>query len=210
MSDILNKDWVLVLNALFMPINTISIRKALENMSSTKDGENMAHHAMDLDFERNEDGTLDYSKPTVFRVVDWDEWVTLPVREWDVAVHTPRLAIRAPIVIVAKNHDKMIMKQVHPTKRNLYDAYGGRCVWSGKKLSFKEATREHMKPRSEGGGNGWENLAIADKSLNSERGSTPVEKFRFKPQYPLKKPKAKPACSFITQAVRPEWTYFLV
>ena len=42
------------------------------------------------------------------RPVTWDEWITLPVRDGDHAVRTPRGAIRLPTVIVAVNQNGII------------------------------------------------------------------------------------------------------
>ena len=41
------------------------------------------------------------------RPVSWDEWITLPIREQDNAVHTVRGPIRVPTVIVAVNFAKV-------------------------------------------------------------------------------------------------------
>jgi hypothetical protein len=88
--------------------------------------------------------------------------------------------------------------------------YGGKCIWSNRKLSLNEASIEHMTPKSHKGKNTWGNLAIADKKLNSERGNIPVTQWKYKPQYRLKEPKKIPACALIQESVRPEWEYFLI
>jgi len=45
------------------------------------------------------------------RPVTWDEWITLPIRDGDNAVHTVRGAIRVPTVIVALNFAKVPKKR---------------------------------------------------------------------------------------------------
>jgi len=45
------------------------------------------------------------------RPVTWEEWITLPVREQDEAVHTVRGQIRVPTVIVAVNYAKVPRKR---------------------------------------------------------------------------------------------------
>lgn len=53
---------------------------------------------------------------------------------------------------------------------------GNQCCWCGKQMqTFKPKlwdyeTIEHLKPRSKGGGNAIENLALAHKKCNNERG----------------------------------------
>ena len=45
------------------------------------------------------------------RPVTWEEWVTLPIREQDEAVHTVRGQIRVPTVIVSVNYAKVPKKR---------------------------------------------------------------------------------------------------
>ena len=83
MSDILNKNIVLVLNRNWQAINIRTPQDAFCQMAT-----NVAT-ALDIEGESH------------IRPVKWDEWITLPVREGDNAVRTARGAIRVPTVIVA-------------------------------------------------------------------------------------------------------------
>jgi hypothetical protein len=49
--------------------------------------------------------------PRVIRPVSWEEWITLPVRDRDQAVHTVRGQIRVPTVIVAVNFARVPKKR---------------------------------------------------------------------------------------------------
>lgn len=205
----LNKEIVLVLNAIWQPIGYTSIKKAITSMCSTTDGENMAVQALDLEYDLK-DGTIDFASPIKMIPVGINEWISLPVRDFDIPIHTSKSVVRAPIVIIAKNFSKMVMKQLHPTKKNLYHMYGGKCIWTGEKMSFNEATLEHMTPKSHGGGESWKNLALAKKSVNNERGNVPVSEWKYKAQYKLVEPKLRPIAAEIKEAIRPEWKYFLL
>src|SRR2546421_9213751 len=44
------------------------------------------------------------------RPVTWDEWITLPIRDQDEAVHTVRGRIRVPTVVVAVNYARVPKK----------------------------------------------------------------------------------------------------
>src|SRR5688572_31737890 len=92
MSDILNKNIVLVLNRNWQAINTRTPADAFCQMAT-----NVAT-ALDIGGDN-------------IRAVSWDEWLTLPIREQDNAVHTVRGAIRVPTVIIAVNFARV------PTKR---------------------------------------------------------------------------------------------
>lgn len=178
-------------------------------MYSTQDGENMAAQALDLDYELNEDGFIDFEKPSQMVPVSIPEWNDLPLRDFDIPIHTSKKIVRAPIVLVTKNFSKTILRKLRPTKKNLFEMYGGKCIWTGKILSLADASLEHMVPKSHGGGNGWDNLALSKKKINNERGNTPVKDWKHKPQYSLKEPKAMPISSYINVATRPEWVFFL-
>ena len=93
MSDILNKTIVLVLNRNWQAINIRTPQDAFCQMAS------------------NVATALDIEGDSHIRPVSWDEWITLPVREGDHAVRTPRGAFRVPTVIVALNFAKVPKKR---------------------------------------------------------------------------------------------------
>ena len=98
MSDILNKTIVLVLNRNWQAINIRTPQDAFCQMAT-----NVAT-GLDIEGENH------------IRPVTWEEWITLPIREGDHAVHTARRAIRVPKVIVAVNCAKVPAKDVNQRK----------------------------------------------------------------------------------------------
>jgi 5-methylcytosine-specific restriction endonuclease McrA len=54
--------------------------------------------------------------------------------------------------------------------RDLYNKYGGRCVYCGNPVTFQEATKDHRVPKSKGGGNFKYNLLLACKDCNQYKG----------------------------------------
>jgi hypothetical protein len=207
MSTVLDKKVVLVLSAiLWQPIGYISIRKAIKAMYSDDVD---AVQALDLTYPLNAEGYLDFKSCPTTNIVGINEWVKLPLRDFDIPIHTAKSVIRAPIVVITHNCKKMVFKQLKPTRRNLWEFYGRKCIWTGKEISYNECTKEHMITRSSGGDESWLNLAPASKHLNHERGNLPLDKWKYKPQYSLKEPKRLPISSFIRTAIRPEWEYFL-
>src|SRR5262250_1631660 len=99
MNDILNKTIVLVLNRNWQAINTRTPQEAFCQMAT-----NVAT-ALEIDGENH------------IRPVTWDEWITLPIRDGDNAVHTVRGAIRVPTVIVALNFAKVPKKRRSSAQR---------------------------------------------------------------------------------------------
>ena len=47
----------------------------------------------------------------------------------------------------------------------------------GFKLTKKTRTIQHIKPHSQGGKTKWGNVALADKFMNSKRGTDPIENY---------------------------------
>src|SRR5580765_7333013 len=105
--NILNKSIVLVLNRNWQAINVRTPQEAFCMMAT-----NVAT-ALDIEIENVADSdpsTLD-TRHSNLRPVPWDEWITLPIRPQDNAVHTVRGPIRVPTVIVAVNFAKVPKKR---------------------------------------------------------------------------------------------------
>src|ERR1044071_5761650 len=93
MTYILNKAIVLVLNRNWQAIGVRTPAEAFCQLAT-----NVAT-ALDIDGDNH------------IRPVQWDEWITLPIRESDTCVHTVRGPIRVPTIIVALNYARVPMKR---------------------------------------------------------------------------------------------------
>jgi len=153
MSDILNKTIVLVLNRNWQAINIRTPAEAFCQMAT-----NVAT-ALEIDGENS------------IRPVTWDEWITLPIRDSDNAVHTVRGAIRVPTVIVALNLAKVPKKRPKLSAKNVRERDGNRCQYTGKLLRPDEGSLDHVLPRSRGGKDEWGNLVWSDKTVNAKKGN---------------------------------------
>jgi len=153
MTDILNKTIVLVLNRNWQAINIRTPQDAFCQMAT-----NVAT-ALEIEGEN-------YIRP-----VTWDEWITLPIRNGDNAVHTVRGPIRVPTVIVALNFAKVPKKRPKLCAKTIRERDGNRCQYTGKSLRPEEGSLDHVLPRSRGGKDEWENLVWADKTVNAKKGN---------------------------------------
>jgi len=151
MSDILNKNIVLVLNRNWQAINIRTPQDAFCQMAT-----NVAT-ALDIEGE-------DYIRP-----VQWDEWITLPIRPQDNAVRTTRGAIRVPTVIVAVNYARVPKKRPKLSAKNIRERDGDRCQYTGRVLHPDEGSLDHVVPRSRGGVDSWENLVWSAKDVNQRK-----------------------------------------
>lgn len=206
MSNILNNK-VLVLNKAWVAIGTTTVKSALEDMNSSKHPKK----ALKIEYISDEKGNYDFSNPTEILPLAWNEWVTLSPREFDEdSIHTVNMEIRIPtVIIVGSNYNQLPIKTFRPTKRNIYEHYGGRCVWSGEVIPYKSSTIEHMHPKSRGGQNTWKNLALASPELNRKKSDMTPEEFGIKPKYKLTEPKPVPAHVLIKSVINQDWNIFL-
>ena len=65
------------------------------------------------------------------RPVNWEEWIKLPIRDQDEAVHTVRGQIRVPTVSVAVNYAKGPKKRPKLRAKAIRERDGNRCLHSG-------------------------------------------------------------------------------
>src|SRR4051794_15100747 len=121
MSDKLNKTTVLVLNRNWQAINIRTPADAICQMATG------VATALEIVFSDN--ATAEAARAETLRPVPWDEWITLPVREQDQAIHTVRGAIRLPTVIVLANFARVPKKCPKFCSRTLRERDGNRCQY---------------------------------------------------------------------------------
>lgn len=195
MSDILNKSIVLVLNRNWQAINIRTPADAFCQLATNA--------ATALDIELGEDA------PNL-RPVQWDEWITLPVREGDNAVRTARGAIRVPTVIVAVNFAKVPKKRPKLSAKNIRERDGNRCQYTGRLLHPTEGSLDHVVPRSRGGADSWENLVWSAKDVNQRKADRLPHEAGLKLLSVPRAPKELPATAYLRNAHSvAEWKLFL-
>ncbi len=153
MNDILNKATVLVLNRNWQAINIRTPQDAFCQMATGV--------ATGLEVAGEE----------CIRPVTWAEWLTMPIREQDQAVHTVRGAIRVPTVIVLASFAKVPKKRPKLCARTIRERDGNRCQYTGVMLRPDEGNIDHVIPRSRGGKDAWENCVWSSKTVNSQKGN---------------------------------------
>src|SRR4029078_2246866 len=151
MNNIVNKATVLVLNRNWQAINIRTPQEAFCMMATNV--------ATGLEVEGE-----DHIRP-----VTWDEWITLPIRPQDTAVHTVRGAIRVPTVIVAVNFARVPKKRPKLSAKTIRERDGNRCQYTGVLLRPEEGSLDHVLPRSRGGRDTWENLVWSSKDVNARK-----------------------------------------
>tara|TARA_Y100001936_G_C16050729_1_gene657617 strand:- start:300 stop:791 length:492 start_codon:yes stop_codon:yes gene_type:complete len=71
---------------------------------------------------------------------------------------------------------KVPPKERKPNRKNIYERDKGVCQYCCKKLSYSDATVDHVLPKSRGGKETWANLVTCCAPCNSKKGNkTPKE-----------------------------------
>ena len=151
-----------------------------------------------------------------FEVVTWENWIKIEPEDGEECIHTPRIKIKIPRVVIAVNYKeaRAVLKKPKFNTSNVIKAYEGKCWYSGKHVG-RRGTIDHVKPRSRGGVDDWENGVCADPKINNLKGDMPLEEFlakypQYRPKFPIKKVKPMPKVTLIEpRPDRPEWNYFL-
>jgi 5-methylcytosine-specific restriction endonuclease McrA len=145
------------------------------------------------------------------RPVSWEEWITLPIRAQDGAVHTVRGAIRVPTVIVALNYAKVPKKRPKLCARAIRERDGNRCQYSGRFLHPDEGSLDHVVPRSRGGQDAWENLVWSAREVNQKKADRLPHEAGLRLLSVPRAPKSVPVSALIRNAAQVEdWKLFLM
>ena len=212
MTGIENKLICLNLNANWQPIGFKTVKDAIVDLCGCDVGEKPATLALDIDYNIDDAGDPILTEPKTMNPVSWTEWLSLPVRPWDLSINSAHMKVRVPTVIIAVNFSKMPVKQFRnkPSKDAIYVRDGGIDQYTGKKLDRNIATVDHVIPRSKGGGDTWENLVLCSKDINSKKGN------RFNNEVGLQllknptAPQPVPVYALIKDARHVDWQHFLI
>lgn len=209
-SSSLNRSSVLVLNSLFQPIGTLSLKKGLIAMNSSPQGGQCAARAIDVVYGKTESGLYDLNNVITFTPYTFEEWLMVENREGlDEFISTSRFKVRCPTVIITR-YSKMPMRRFRATKDLLYRLQKGICGYSGKPMGIKQMSVEHKLPRSKGGKNTFPNLMVVDKEINQQRGNRPLKEVGLRPLFNHREPQSIPAAYTIKDAVHPDWGVFIL
>jgi 5-methylcytosine-specific restriction endonuclease McrA len=189
---------VLVLNKLFMAVHVISVRRAfvllckeLAEVVTLEDGQFMTY-----DFES-------WREVSEFRALNFRE-------EDDDWVRTATSQIQVPRVIRLVDYDKMPRQTVKFNRRNIFARDNNQCQYCGRRFPTTELSLDHVTPRSQGGGNSWENIVCACVDCNVRKGGrTPKQAHMTLIRKP-EKPKRSPLLNLkLTHRKYQSWKTFL-
>ena len=193
---------VLVLNKLYVAIRVVSAKRAFTMLCR-----NLAEviHVDDgkfVNYDFNSWAELSQLK----RQMGGDE-VEAEKNDW---VKTVRFDVAVPRVIRLFGYDRLPQQVVKLNRRNLFARDRNTCQYCGKHFSTCDLSIDHIVPRTQGGGDSWENLVCACIKCNARKGGrTPVEA-RMHLIRPPVKPKRNPLIAIrLGQERYQSWKAFL-
>ena len=131
---------------------------------------------------------------------DFDSWTELSEYREQFDEHTDfistvRLEIAVPKIIRLFGYDRLPKQTVKLNRRNIYARDRSICQYCGKRFPTSELSLDHVIPRSQGGGNSWENLVCACVKCNSKKGGRTPAQANMKPINKPVQPKRNPMIS---------------
>lgn len=206
--NIMNKPIVLQLNANWMPVHNHTVKDAIIAMNS--DGSKPPALALDIAYEKDENGEWDFSNPSYINPVGWEDFINLPIREYDLTVSTAKFTMRAPTILIAPEYRKVPMRTPRATKFNVYERDGGVCQYTGEKVPKGSGNIDHVISRAKGGKNSWENMVWCKSIINSKKGDKLPHEVGLKLIRKPKAPSGRPITSLFREARHPSWIPFLM
>jgi len=211
MNNVANKLICLNLNANWQPVGFKTVKDAIVDLCGAESNGKPSTMALDIEYELDENGQPIFDEAKSMNPVSWEEWMTLPIRPWDLAINSPTRSIRVPTVIIATNFNKMPIKTFKgkPSKDGIWNRDQGICQYTGKKLTKDQSTIDHVIPRSKGGQDTWTNMVVCDKTLNSKKGNKLNSELGLKLRKEPIEPSPTPVSALIREAKHHTWKHFL-
>jgi len=156
------------------------------------------------------DGEPDFQNPIHLNPVKWEEWLSLPIRDYDFVIRSTKLTVRVPTVIIALTYSKMPLRKMRLSINNIRIRDKNTCQYTGKKLSTDEGSVDHIKPKCLGGTESWENLVFCDRKINLKKGGKPLKDSGFKLAKQPQEPPLIPAFSVLREAKHKDWKHFII
>ena len=111
------------------------------------------------------------------RVISWKKAITLfflekveVVETYERDIRSVNLSIKMPAVVRLLRYAKFSRRKPPLTKMNLMARDINACQYCSIELAYKDATIDHVKPRSHGGETSWSNVVLCCHSCNRKKG----------------------------------------
>jgi 5-methylcytosine-specific restriction endonuclease McrA len=186
---------ILVLNRLWQPVNVIGPERAFSLL--------FQDHAKVIN-------TFDKS----FQMLDAAGWMKFseenPSQRPEDSLHTVKLALRIPRVLLLRYFDKVPAQEVKFCRKAIFERDGYRCQYTGRRLPPSELNIDHVIPRDRGGKTSWENVVTSSIECNSRKANRLPHEAGLHLIRKPSKPKWRPfVTSLLGNEMDEAWKHFL-
>lgn len=211
MNEVAQKLICLSLNRNWKVIGYKTVKDTIIQISGASFETNPSSLALDIDYDLGEDGNPVFSSPKSIIPTRWEDWIKLPIRSWDLSINSATLKIRVPTVVVSTNYSKMPMRMFKgkPTKDAIWKRDCGIDQYTGKPLKKEDSNIDHVIPKSRGGSDGWNNLVVTSKELNTKKGNSLNSEIGLVLIRNPATPTSTPVSKLITVANHVDWDHFI-
>jgi 5-methylcytosine-specific restriction endonuclease McrA len=178
---------VLVLNRSYQPVSVARVQRAFGLLYSGA--------AVALDEE--------------FQTFDFDSWSELSADRGDDVIHTARLVLKVPRVLVLQAYDRFPRTRVRFSRQNIYLRDNFTCQYCNKSFQRAKLNLDHVLPRSQGGKTTWENVVCSCIKCNLAKGGRTPEQARMKLNRVPKRPSWHTLAPVLGRVPYREWLPFV-
>ncbi|MBX3382801.1 MAG: HNH endonuclease [Phycisphaeraceae bacterium] len=164
---------VLVLNRAYAAMRVVSARRAFCLLSRSI--AEVIHVGYDDEGAANQ-----------FVSYDLESWIEVSSlqrefeRERHDWVRTVRFEVAVPRIIRLLGYDRLPDQTVKLNRRNLFARDRNQCQYCGRHFTTSDLSIDHVMPRTQGGGDTWENLVCACIKCNARKGGRTPEQASMK------------------------------
>jgi 5-methylcytosine-specific restriction endonuclease McrA len=193
--EILLERPVLVLNRLWQPVHTCSVRRALKLLS--------LGHAQVVQTE----GEARYQTHDIGSWAEYSlEAVSSAAAE---LIRSVKVALRVPKIIVLALYDRLPRKEVKFTRQNVFLRDKHTCQYCSKIFAESELNLDHVLPRDRGGKTTWENIVTSCIPCNTRKANRLPREVGMRLLTEPRAPKWRPLFGFKQQASEQVWQEFI-
>lgn len=150
-------------------------------------------------------------------VISWQRAVTMlfaekieVIEQYEHSIRSISFSIRAPAVVRLLKYAPFSRGSPPLSRVNILARDEFECQYCGTELHTREATLDHIIPRSRGGRTTWENLVCCCKTCNRKKGGLLVDEARMRLLSIPKKPAWLPVIKVTLNGnIPPPWQAFL-
>jgi len=183
---------VLVLNRLWQAVNVCSMKRAISLLYQDR-----------ACVVTNEGETLN--------TFNFESWKELSSNSSDgEVVRTVSFTMKLPVIILLLFYDRLSMKEIKFSRKNIFERDGNRCQYCGKRFESKELNIDHVIPKAAGGLTVWENVVCCCSACNHRKSNRKLEETEIQLVRKPKKPRWHPLITMShRQPQHPSWNHFL-